>query len=96
MQHTLKIWPEPFKAVKEGRKPYEVRKADRPYSVGDLVEFYEFDPETKLCTGGVHLSLITYLTPAGTWGLPSDICVFGIMDIPLLADSTTVDHESVG
>lgn len=80
MQHTLKIWPEPFKAVKEGSKWYEVRRADRPFSVGDMVEFYEFDPETKLCTGAVHLSLITYLTPAGTWGLPSDICVFGIMD----------------
>lgn len=96
MKHTLKIWPEPYKAVLSGEKRYEVRKADRPFSVGDLVELREWDPAKGDFTGNSAIVLITCLTAPGTWGLPDDLCVFGTMPVPLLADSQTIDHESVG
>lgn len=51
MNHELKIWPEFFKAVVDGRKRHELRKWDRPFCVGDLILLKEWDPEqfSALC-----------------------------------------------
>ncbi len=42
--HTLKTWPEPWRAVREGRKTFEVRIDDRGYMVGDVLLLQLFDP----------------------------------------------------
>lgn len=44
-EHELKTWPPYYQAVEEGRKPFEARKADRPFAVGDVLILKEFDPE---------------------------------------------------
>lgn len=44
--HELKIWPEYFKAVREGRKTFEVRVNDRDFKEGDTVELMEWVPDT--------------------------------------------------
>lgn len=44
MVHALKIYPEYFEAVKSGKKPFEVRKNDRDFKVGDILALNEFDP----------------------------------------------------
>lgn len=36
--HTLKTHPAPFQAVLDGSKRHEIRKADRPFAVGDVLE----------------------------------------------------------
>jgi len=76
--HELKIWPEPFAAVTNFTKTYEVRTADRPFAVGDQVLFREWNPDTKDYTGQECEAEIVHLTPAGEWGLPVNLCVFGI------------------
>lgn len=75
--HELKIWSESFKAVIEGKKRYEVRKADREFNVGDEIMLKEYLPKKDLYTNEFFLGKITYITKAGTWGLPKDLCVFG-------------------
>ncbi len=45
MTHELKIWPEYFEFVKDGRKTFEVRKDDRGFSFGDAVVLKEWDPD---------------------------------------------------
>lgn len=45
--HELKIWPEYFEAVKEGRKTFEVRENDRHFKEGDTVVLKEFCPPTN-------------------------------------------------
>ena len=44
MIHELKIFPEYFEAVISGKKSFEIRKADRPFAVGDILALNEFDP----------------------------------------------------
>lgn len=78
MIHTLKCWPEYFYVVWDGDKRHEIRKADRPYAVGDKLQLREYDPDTQRYSGRWVQVLVTYLTAAGTWGLPADLCVMSI------------------
>ena len=41
MKHDLKILPEHFNAVADGRKPFEVRRNDWDYQVGDILHLRE-------------------------------------------------------
>ena len=45
MLHELKISPEYYDAVVNGIKPFEIRKNDRNYSVGDALRLREFDKD---------------------------------------------------
>lgn len=58
--HNIKIWPEFFRQVKSGNKPFEVRKNDRDYKVGDTLILEEYDPCKKVYTGAWIPELITY------------------------------------
>ena len=51
MQHDLKIWPPYFDDVADGKKLFEIRKADRPYAVGDTLLLREYEPGPDKYTG---------------------------------------------
>ena len=46
-----KIWPEFFKAVKSGKKKFELRLGDAAVREGDTLMLEEWDPKTKRYTG---------------------------------------------
>lgn len=63
--HKLKIWPDAFRAVKDGRLNCQIRKADRDYQVGDYILFVEFNPKEDKTTGQYCAVLINHIiTPA--------------------------------
>lgn len=59
MVHELKTLPEFFQAVKEGIKPFEVRKNDRKFEVGDSLYLREWTGEEY--TGRKLIRIITYI-----------------------------------
>ncbi len=76
--HRLKTWPGPFAAILSGVKRYEIRENDRGFSVGDTLQLVEYD-QTRRCETGRELSvMVLYMSPGGTWGLPSNLCVMSI------------------
>jgi len=58
--HELKILPEYFEAVKNGRKQFEIRKNDRDYKIGDVLHLREWTGENY--TGDSYKAEITYIT----------------------------------
>lgn len=44
--HDLKVYPQFWEAVKNGSKPFEVRRNDRNFKVGDVVRLRHYDPKS--------------------------------------------------
>lgn len=81
-EHRLKVWPEPFQALWDGRKRHEVRVFDRPFAVGDRLHLFEYVPDGYgKYTGRCVRVSVEYITAPGTFGLPADV---GVMSIKLL------------
>jgi len=70
VKHELKIWPEHFDAIWEGRKTFEFRDNDRGFNVGDELVLRSWDPEMKEYTGDWLIRRITYVLEGPAFGLP--------------------------
>ena len=80
MTHALKTWPEYFDAIAEGSKNFEVRKADRDFSVGETLLLQKFDPATGKYSGQEIRMEITYILKGGSFGIEEGFVVMGIKD----------------
>jgi hypothetical protein len=95
--HDLKCRAEPFAAVVSGAKTHEIRKADRPFEVGDVLHLREWEPfnsgadsfnsgadwvKPAHYTGRSIRVEVAHISRGGTWGLPADLCVMSIRRIP--------------
>jgi len=65
MLHDLKIWPEFFDAVCDGRKRAELRKNDRDYQDGDILNLREWDPRAERYTGRGITVRVTHVQRIG-------------------------------
>lgn len=103
--HELKCWPEPFAAILDGRKTFEVRKDDRGFKAGDVLWLREWAPDLDGApphgryTGRALRRAVKYMVPGGRWGLPDDLCVMGIADTsklpPLASAQIAAQHADV-
>lgn len=80
MKHELKTWPDPFQAVWEHKKLFEIRFNDRDYKRGDTLLLREYDPEKGYTAREVvaHVVFILKPTEANTWGLQPGFVALGI------------------
>ena len=79
--HKLKVWPEYFKALKDGTKTFDVRLNDRNFQIGDLLILQEWNPPTKSYTGQEIERKIVYIlggTDAQIFGIREGYCVLGL------------------
>jgi hypothetical protein len=79
MEHQLKIYPQFWRELVAGNKPFEVRRDDRRFKVGDTVSLREYDPTSGLTGAGPYIREITFIMrhedmPAG---VPIGYCVLG-------------------
>lgn len=88
--HELKLDPRWFDAVSSGAKPFEVRKDDRPYAVGDVLVlrewegpgvFYNGTPIAAVYTGRTIRRTVTFtLRHADFEGVAEGYAVLGIKE----------------
>jgi hypothetical protein len=82
MTHALKTQPEYYRAVESGEKPFEVRKHDRPFKVGDIVLLQEYDAEKGVYTGREMTRKISYILKGeAKFGLLDSFSVLGLQPI---------------
>lgn len=87
--HKLKTWPEPFGAIVDGLKPFEIRIDDRDFKVGDHLLLFEYDPVRDTYPGGVIEARVTYILRGKP--LPEGYCA---MTIKVLYMSGCVAHKN--
>lgn len=77
--HELKIVPEYFRAVKGGKKKFEIRKNDRNFKVGEYIDLREYSGD-KGYTGNRLCLKIVYIIESDWFpqGLKDGYCVLGI------------------
>lgn len=76
--HKLKILPRFFAAVCDGTKTFEVRKNDRGFQMGDILELQEWLPDSGY-TGKVVRRKVTYILYGDTFaGLDNSYVVMAI------------------
>lgn len=80
MTHQVKCWPPFFADIVVGRKRFDVRRADRPYALGDYLQLHEWEPTEHRLTGKVVTRRITYLQSGGMHGVDPEYCVLGLSD----------------
>ncbi len=61
IRHELKCWPQYFADIRSGRKSFEVRRDDRPFSAGDVLVLREWDPKSTQYTGRQVHRKVTYV-----------------------------------
>lgn len=87
--HDLKVWPEYFAALADGRKTFEVRKNDRGFKEGDTLRLREWSPFPVTgggdYTGREVTRRVGYILKGGSFGVPDDFVVMAIHD-PSVAD----------
>lgn len=94
--HHVKIWPEFFDAVDSGIKPFELRKDDRHYAVGDTVVLQEWEPNTARFSGRTTTKIITHKTDGlgpgaitPLHGLSRGYCILGLAAPPMRQTEST-------
>lgn len=73
--HSIRLAASYFNDVASGKKPFELRKNDRGYKAGDMLEMLEFKDGKN--TGRIIQAEVTYLLEGYT-GLEDGYCILGI------------------
>lgn len=82
--HALKSWPKFFAPIAAGMRTHELRRNDRNFQVGDLLELREFEPTANEYTGRTCRVAITSLTSAdepcavSAEALHRDFCILSV------------------
>ena len=75
--HELKTWPAFYDSLVRGNKKFELRKNDRDFQIGDMVQLKEYDPNVDYYTGRYIIARINYiLLTAESMGLKEGYCIF--------------------
>ena len=75
--HCLKCWPEFYELMMLGVKPFEYRKNDRCFEVGDDLVEQEWCPRRRGFTGRVSMWRVNLIVREAP-GLPEGYCIMAV------------------
>lgn len=87
--HVLKCWPRFFRRVWDGSKRAELRRNDRNFEVGDVLELREWNPETGEYTGAWTRHLVTHIVADPEFGLKDGHVMLSLGDSLVAYDPLT-------
>lgn len=76
--HRLKVWPAYIGALQSRSKPFEARKDDRNYRVGDVLELYEWNPITEKDGPYTERFIVSYILRGPAFGVEVGHVIMGI------------------
>lgn len=91
-----------FQEIKQGKRPFEFRKNDRNYQLGDEVVHHEFDQVKQEETGRTAYTKIVGILRGPEFGIPDGYCIFTqqnehqadfFRDFDLLSNSVLPQYE---
>ncbi len=77
--HTLKIKYEYLLDIVKGNKTFELRKNDRDFQVGDIIQFKLVDADIDISEFKYRITYILKNVPE--YGLDKDYCILAIKEI---------------
>lgn len=80
--HKLKTWPEPFGLMEAGLKPFEIRKNDRDFKVGDILILQEWRPAEEIYTGRELLRRVESILDQEQFGLKPGFVAMAVSPVP--------------
>lgn len=75
--HRLKILPQYFEEVWDGKKTFELRKDDRNYAVGDTLALCEYK-DGKFTGSEIQVTVTHILRNCKEYGLADGYCILSI------------------
>lgn len=82
--HDLKTWPTAFEAVAAGLKPWELRKNDRNYQVGDRLRLRRWVPLVEKYTGEEVERQVVWMLEGPAFGLPEGYVIMSLSAPPTI------------
>ena len=82
--HSLKTLPPYWERVQTGEKTFEIRKNDRDFQVGDILELEYYDPNKQIVVGynfncpPIIAAVVKYVFCGGQYGLETGYCIMSI------------------
>jgi hypothetical protein len=80
-RHRLKTLPEFWDAVNDGLKTFEVRKDDRQFKVGEIVELYRYEGQEDWDAREFMQFRIRYILRGGQFGIEPGYVVLQLEDL---------------
>lgn len=77
MNHELKIWPQYFEPLLDGAKDFEIRRNDRNYQIGDVLQLREYLRKEGTYTGRELTKKVKYISDYPV-GLQPGFVVLGL------------------
>jgi len=78
-EHDLKTWTCFYDEVIKGNKPWELRKNDRKFEVGDILNLRDWNPSTEKYTGRNKRFKVGYILQGGEFGLAEGYVIMSLV-----------------
>jgi hypothetical protein len=93
--HELKVWDTYYDDLISGTKPFEIRRNDRDFQIGDLLFFREWDADRDAYTGLEALGRVGYVYDGVAVGLKDGFTAFTVTELAELSNKWADEYAEL-